>query len=179
MAYDKRKMQDISIDEKNVWLEYMEYVKNKDFANANILLDTNPTLKYKVMSSYNWNRLQNLVNDGSVWSTSHGNTIDTDATQDSLVGRFASDYNELLNVGNNVRFVGYWSAGVEYKEGNLIKLDEHLSYFCIATHSSDASNKPPNKNFWILAANMEEDTVGLPVQKDSPFSNIVYFKIIN
>lgn len=178
MGYDKRKMQDISIIEKQVWTEYMHYLKIGDYSNAIAILNDNPNLKYKVFNSFNWNRLQNLVNDGTEWSVDADSRISTDSSTDCLVGQFACDYNELLSKGKHSRYVGYWSEGNNYEPNNLVKVDEHFSYFCLASHTSSQSNKPPNSDFWILAVNVLSDDVGIPVSKDRPGTNILYFKII-
>jgi hypothetical protein len=179
MAYDKRKMQDISISEKPLWFQYMEYLKNGDYSGANSLLQGNPSLKYKVLNSFNWNRLINLVNDGSKWNINPDGSIDTDSGTDCLVGTFASDYNQLIDVGKNARYVGYWAEGVDYKKNNLVKVDEHFSYFCISSHTSSSATKPPDSRYWILAVNVLSDEVGLPVLDSSPTSNILYFRILN
>ena len=98
MSYDKHKMQDISAIEKHIWKEYLEYYKNGEFDSIQQLLIDNPDMKYKIFNAFNWNRLQNLVNDA---------TETDEPTADSLVGAWNADYKLLQNASGNFVYRGY------------------------------------------------------------------------
>jgi hypothetical protein len=65
MAYDKTKMQDINIADRNLYTLYKIYWDNNQFEDAFQLLTDNPQLKYKVLNAFNWNRFINLINDST------------------------------------------------------------------------------------------------------------------
>lgn len=71
MAYDKRKMQDMTYTEyKNGLLEqYKTLWENADFDGINTLFENNPDLKYKIFDAFNWNRMINLINDQTYATT--------------------------------------------------------------------------------------------------------------
>lgn len=224
MAYDKRKMQDMTYAEyKNGLLQqYKTLWANANFDGINTLLENTPDLKYKIFDAFNWNRLINLINDQTsarewdstktyntydmvahnnyVWvSKIDGNTNNEpqieqtywqqlipmsetkSATYDSLVGKWEIDYTNLKNIADNFKYVGLWSAGQDYKLGNLVITDPQNSYFCIQAHTSSASNTPPNATYWMSAQTML-DPVGLKVLETAPTNYSVgdmYLQVIN
>ena len=147
MAYDKNKMQDISAIERHIWLQYLEDCKNGDFDSAQQLLADNPNMKYKILNAFNWNRLQNLVNDA---------TETSQATANSLVGMWNAGYKLLQSASMNFKYRGEWGLGIEYNENNCVKLDQNHAYFCIQSHVSTNTSKPPNAAYWLLAYSTEE-----------------------
>lgn len=171
MAYDKHKMQDISATELALWMEYLECLKGGDLASAQQILSLNPSLKYKVFNAFNWNRLQNLINDA--------NDV-TDATNSSLVGMWNADYGILLSVSKNFIYRGDWSSGTQYDANNSVKTDDQHIYFCMQTHTSTTDTKPPNQTYWMLASKML-DSVGIQVAPTAPTNLTVgdiYFKTV-
>lgn len=164
MAYDKTRMQDITIAEKGLWQQYYNYWANQDISSAINLLNNNPQLKYKVLNGFNWNRLINSVNDGTTWATEVNERINTDATTDSLVGEFASDYNTLINASEDFKYKGEWDSITAYKKNNLVKVGNYSSYFCIQPNTNQ---KPPNSEYWISAQIML-DPIGIQVATTPP-----------
>lgn len=177
MPYDKHRMQDISISEKQLWLQYLQFIESGDFDNANTLLSQNPNLKYKVFNAFNWNRLQNMVNDGTEWTIDSTSKITTDSSTDCLAGKFANDNNRLVDVASATTYAGVWQNNVSYKKNNLVKTSDGFSYICIFEHTSSDVNKPPNENFWVLATQMKE-SVGIPVATELPEGAQLYFRFM-
>lgn len=155
MAYDKNRMQDISLAEKPLWLEFNSYWASGDITSALAILTNNPNLEYKVLNAFNYNRLQNLINDATDIST---------ATEDSLVGKWNLDYADLESASTDFKYIGIWNSGTAYKKNNLVKFNDYLAYFCIADNTNQS---PPNATYWILAQEMLE-SIGIPVADIEP-----------
>ena len=147
MAYDKHKMQDVSAIERHIWLQYLEDCKNGNFDSAQQLLVDNPNMKYKILNAFNWNRLQNLIND---------TTETSQPTTDSLVGAWNADYKSLQSASENFKYRGEWKSGTQYYINNCVKLDDNHAYFCIQSHTSTTTSQPPNAAYWLLAYSTED-----------------------
>lgn len=158
MAQDLTKMQDIKYSEKELWQQYYNYIKNQDIVSAINLLNTNPSLKYKVFNAFNWNRLINAVNDG---------TSNTQPTTNSMLGQWNYDYNRLQTASANFKYVGQWTNGIQYYANNLVKFDDTKAYFCIQDHTSDTTNQPPNSTYWELAL-QSLPSLGIQVSPNEP-----------
>lgn len=170
MAYDIRKMQDIKYSEKELYLQYLTLWNNKDIDGLTNFFTTNPDFKYKTINAYNWNRLINHINDA---------TNTQSATQDSLVGMWNSDYNELLEASTNFKYKGLWATDIAYVKNNMVKLDDYNSYYCIADHTSSNENKPPNETYWI-ESKVIHGLMGIPVSKNVPtgiVNNDIWFQV--
>jgi hypothetical protein len=155
MAYDKTKMQDITLAEKSLWSQYVAYWNAGDIASAIAILNDNISLKYKVLNSFNWNRLINSVND---------ETDSTPATEDSLVGTWNADYGDLETASADFEYIGEWDSATAYKKNNLVKTDDYTTYFCIADNTNQT---PPNATYWVIAQ-YGLDSVGIQVSATAP-----------
>jgi len=148
MAYDTNKMQDIKLSEKSLWLQYLSYMQNGDISEAIVFLNNHQELKYKVLNSFNWNRLINSINDA---------TDTTSATYDSLVGEWNIDYAELVEASKDFKYIGTWASDVEYKKNNLV-LYQNNTYYCLIDNINILpTTLSPN---WIYAQNTL-DSVGI------------------
>lgn len=149
MAYDKRRMQDIKYSEKDIFYnQYVNYWVQKNYSAIDQLIESNPTYKYKVFLSYHWNRLQDLTNDGTSWTTGANLPITTNATSDSLAGRFATDFNSIVSKSADYKYVGEWNSSTNYKKNNMVKWHNNRVYYCIQNNSNQV---PTNTTYWLPA----------------------------
>lgn len=172
MAYDKHKMQDIRYSEKQLWQQYLSYWQNNNLTGMKQMLIDYPNLKYKVLNAFNWNRLLNLVKDGTNWTSSLNNSkIITNATTDSVAGKFASDFNSVIDASPNFKYIGIWNSATAYKKNNMVKTSDLHAYYCVA----DNTNQPvTNTSYWrpvILPP--------LPISSTAPLTMVagdIYFE---
>lgn len=171
MAYDKTKMQDIKLSELSLFQEYNILWNNFNINGVSNFINNHPKMKYKILNAYNWNRLINSIND---------ETDLQEATEDSLVGSWKSDYGKLVtkSLNSNCKYVGLWELGKQYYKNNLVKFDDYHSYFCIQDNFSSEINAPLNPTYWLLAENVKD----IPVVETPPSNMLegdIYFKIIS
>jgi len=106
IAYDKTKMQDINIADRNLYTLYKIYWDNNQFEDAFQLLTDNPQLKYKVFNSFNWNRFINSIND----STEAPEWLNTESYETNDLVEYESAI--YLCIKNNINTIpttiGYW-----------------------------------------------------------------------
>jgi len=153
MAYDNNRMQDITLAEKELLATYKSLWSTQDWAGIATLLTNNPQLKYKVFNAFNWNRLLDLTSDATSWSIEADRSIDTNATADSVAGKFASDFNAMLTASEDFIFVGDWQSGVTYKKNNLVAIDDYHLFYCIQDHTASSANIPTDTDgnqYWLL-----------------------------
>lgn len=159
-----------------------------DQTSANAWSNTNTYKIYDIVSydNYTWVSKQNdNLNNAPQISTNYWQRLNpvgetANATYDSLVGKWQIDYGNLKSITDNFIYVGNWAIGQEYKLGNLIKLDDKTTYFCLRNHTSSSENEPPNATYWILAEKML-DSVGIQVSATPPTNLTVgdiYFQIV-
>lgn len=144
MAYDTKRMQDIKFSEKDLLTEYYNYWQNGDFDSLANMLNQNPELKYKILNSYNWNRLINHINDSE---------DDSEPSTDCITGKWLLDFNAVKLAGINFKYVGDWAVGATYRVGNLVKVDNYHAYYCIGAHVSREDTNPltTRYSYWMPA----------------------------
>lgn len=114
------------------------------------------------------------------WQQIYPTTTIKTSTYNSLVGKWNIDYGNLKQIVDEFKYVGNWTTGEKYKTGNLVKVDEQHTYFCLLNHTSSTTTKPPNETYWILAEKML-DFVGIQVSSTIPTNLTVgdiYFQIV-
>ena len=173
LVYDNKRMQDIKFSEKDLWQQYRTLWSNRDWQGIETLLNAYPQLKYKIFNAYNFNRLITAVNDGDAWTKNADRSITTNATENSLLGKFAFDYNNIFNVSKDFEYVGEWISDTTYKKNNLVLVDAYHLFYCISDHTSNNTNKPTStqgNEQWIICkgflGNLE--TEGIQVASTTP-----------
>lgn len=143
-TYDRRKMQDITVNEVADYQQFLTFWANQNLAGITNFISTHPDFKYKIFNAYNWNRLIDLINDSQ-----GGNP----ATYNSLVGKWQIDFANLQ--GASAEFVdkGTWATSTAYKKGNLVVglTNPYTSYICISNHTSSSESELSNTSLWLVA----------------------------
>lgn len=169
------------------WNRLINLINDQTSANA---WDSTNTYKiYDVVSynNYTWvSKQDNNLNNApqtttNFWQQLNPVSSTQNATYDSLVGKWQTDYPPLQKLVENFKYVGVWASGQDYKLGNLINTDEYHSYFCLQEHTSSTTNQPPNTTYWVPAETMLA-SIGIQVSVTPPTNLTVgdmYFQIID
>jgi hypothetical protein len=130
MAIDLTLMQDISLDDKDLYAQWEALMAVNNVTDAIALIAANPELKYKVLDKANMDRIANAI------------CVDSD----SLEQKFLTKYDLLETASENYVYLGEWEYPTSYSLGNFVTYDDVI-YF--ALYYNDGCQPDTDEDNWI------------------------------
>lgn len=185
ISFDNNRMQDISLSENTLLMEYKQLWQAQDWQGVATFLNNNPELKYKIFDSYNWNRIKNTLNSDNAVEIDYDyrdgdsslNFDFVDEMSTSIPQEIMADAQSISENSVNFAYSGQWSSGATYSPNVLVTIDDYHLFYCIQQHEASNANKPLTTGgnaYWILCKGFlgELGTEGIQVSSTQPVNLI-------